>query len=85
MDGDTSHPKNHNHNEYSNKGSAAFIEMAVCKACEQPLVLELDPEDFDEATSSAVGGQPSSVPDDLELPCLCHFHWYVTHSHSLVH
>ncbi|KAI9736818.1 MAG: hypothetical protein M1818_005869 [Claussenomyces sp. TS43310] len=49
--------------------------MAVCKACSQPLVLELDPDDFNEATASAAGGSSSIVPDDLELPCGCHFHW----------
>jgi hypothetical protein len=51
--------------------------MATCKSCGQALVLELDPDDFDEATSSVVGGSPTVVPDDLELPCSCHFHWYV--------
>jgi hypothetical protein len=51
--------------------------MASCKSCGQALVLELDPDDFDEATSSVVGGSPTVVPDDLELPCSCHFHWYV--------
>lgn len=58
--------------------------MSGCKACQQPLVLELDPEDFDEASSSAVGGAPTTVPDDLELPCGCHFHWYVRFYMSIV-
>lgn len=58
--------------------------MSGCKACQQPLVLELDPEDFDEAASSAVGGAPTTVPDDLELPCGCHFHWYVRFYMSIV-
>ncbi|KAG9242355.1 hypothetical protein BJ878DRAFT_516004 [Calycina marina] len=49
--------------------------MSTCKTCSQELIIELDPEDFDEATSSAAGGQPSSVPDDLFLTCGCHFHW----------
>ncbi|KAK2625276.1 hypothetical protein QTJ16_005645 [Diplocarpon rosae] len=48
--------------------------MAKCKSCEQPLVVELDPGSFDEATSSTVG-QASSAPDDLLLVCGCHFHW----------
>ncbi|CAL3971359.1 hypothetical protein PZA11_007865 [Diplocarpon coronariae] len=48
--------------------------MAKCKSCEQPLVVELDPESFDEANSPAVG-QGSSAPDDLLLVCGCHFHW----------
>jgi hypothetical protein len=51
--------------------------MAACKSCRQALVLELNPDDFDEATSSVVGGSIAVVPDDLELPCNCHFHWYV--------
>ncbi|KAJ5041047.1 uncharacterized protein L3040_005604 [Drepanopeziza brunnea f. sp. 'multigermtubi'] len=48
--------------------------MFKCKVCEQPLVIELDAESFDEATSSSVG-QASSAPDDLLLMCGCHFHW----------
>jgi hypothetical protein len=32
---------------------------------------------FNEATSSAAGGNPTTVPDDLSLSCGCHFHWYV--------
>ncbi len=52
-----------------------FTLMATCKSCGQALVLELDPDDYDEATSSIVGGSPTVVPDDLELPCNCHFHW----------
>ncbi|KAH7419876.1 hypothetical protein BKA64DRAFT_634534 [Cadophora sp. MPI-SDFR-AT-0126] len=48
--------------------------MSKCRSCEQPLVIELDPESFDEETSSSVG-QASSAPDDLLLRCGCHFHW----------
>lgn len=51
--------------------------MSGCRLCDQPLVVELDPEDFDEATASSAGGVPATVPDDLALPCSCHFHWYV--------
>ncbi|KAK3350190.1 hypothetical protein B0T25DRAFT_261852 [Lasiosphaeria hispida] len=40
---------------------------ATCKACDDPLVLTLDPEDS--------GDEGQTVPDDLELPCGCHFHW----------
>jgi len=39
--------------------------MLVCKACEQPLTLQLE-EDT---------GEEQQVPDDLTLPCNCHFHW----------
>ncbi|RDW57989.1 hypothetical protein BP6252_13400 [Coleophoma cylindrospora] len=49
--------------------------MATCKICAQDLFLELDPEDFDEATSSSAGGSSTKVPDDLQTRCGCHFHW----------
>ncbi|KAM0542027.1 hypothetical protein ACHAPJ_013002 [Fusarium lateritium] len=52
--------------------------MSLCKVCEEALVLPIDPEDDvdDEAgASSAAGPSTASVPDDLELPCGCHFHW----------
>lgn len=41
--------------------------MSVCKACEDPLVFRPDPEEDDE--------EVGEVPDDLQLPCGCHFHW----------
>ncbi|KAL2262894.1 hypothetical protein VTK26DRAFT_9099 [Humicola hyalothermophila] len=42
----------------------------TCRSCSNPLILNLDPEDSgDEAQ------EPSTVPDDLHLPCGCHFHW----------
>ncbi|WZH43452.1 RING-type domain-containing protein [Fusarium acuminatum] len=55
--------------------------MSLCKACEEPLVLSLHPEedvDGEPGMSSSTGpstASDSSVPDDLELPCGCHFHW----------
>jgi len=48
--------------------------MATCRICSQNLTVELDPESFDEATSSSVG-QASTAPDNLLLACGCHFHW----------
>ncbi|CAG8974216.1 hypothetical protein HYALB_00007379, partial [Hymenoscyphus albidus] len=43
----------------------------TCKLCSQELVIELFPEDFDEATSSSVGdAQAQSAPDDLMLAVL---------------
>ncbi|TQN72012.1 hypothetical protein CSHISOI_03525 [Colletotrichum shisoi] len=45
---------------------------AVCKACEDPLVIVLEPESDDEGYTAE---DPQNVPDDLELPCGCHFHW----------
>lgn len=44
--------------------------MSLCKACEEPLVLSLDPEE-----DADVAGT-ETVPDDLGLSCGCHFHWY---------
>ncbi|KAL1852405.1 hypothetical protein VTK73DRAFT_9227 [Phialemonium thermophilum] len=41
--------------------------MSACRACSDPLVLQLDPEESD--------GDTATVPDDLLLPCGCHFHW----------
>lgn len=41
-----------------------------CKECETPLVLEIAPDDVDEGENDT-----KTVPDDLELPCGCHFHW----------
>ncbi|WYZ42040.1 hypothetical protein EsH8_V_000935 [Colletotrichum jinshuiense] len=45
---------------------------AVCKACEDPLVISIEPDSEDEGQA---GDEPQNVPDDLELPCGCHFHW----------
>ncbi|KAH8671152.1 hypothetical protein BX600DRAFT_434275 [Xylariales sp. PMI_506] len=42
--------------------------MASCKVCDEPLLLQLDDDVFE-------GGEPQSIPDDLELACGCHFHW----------
>ncbi|KAI3326102.1 hypothetical protein HD806DRAFT_434320 [Xylariaceae sp. AK1471] len=41
---------------------------SICKACEDPLVVEVEDENDDNAG-------PQTVPDDLELACGCHFHW----------
>ncbi|EXF75942.1 hypothetical protein CFIO01_00427 [Colletotrichum fioriniae PJ7] len=46
---------------------------AVCKACEDPLIITIDPDSEDE--DNQTGDEPQNVPDDLELPCGCHFHW----------
>ncbi|CRK37038.1 hypothetical protein BN1708_007293 [Verticillium longisporum] len=39
-----------------------------CKECSDPLVLELGPDSDGEE-------EATTVPDDLELRCGCHFHW----------
>ncbi|KAK8138810.1 hypothetical protein PG984_002190 [Apiospora sp. TS-2023a] len=41
--------------------------MSTCKACEEPLILEVEDEQNE--------GQTQQVPDDLQLGCGCHFHW----------
>ncbi|OTA96495.1 hypothetical protein M434DRAFT_392930 [Hypoxylon sp. CO27-5] len=41
--------------------------MAICRACEQPLTLEVDDDNGSD--------EPQYVPDDLEVSCGCHFHW----------
>ena len=39
----------------------------ACKACEEPLFIRVDED----------GDNNETVPDDLELVCGCHFHWFV--------
>jgi ferredoxin len=46
----------------------------LCATCQEPLVLEVEPDsDFEESKAPA---QVESVPDDVELSCGCHYHWY---------
>lgn len=49
----------------------------TCKSCHDPLILTLDPEEEDDDVGAASGSstQGQTVPDDLHLPCGCHFHW----------
>ncbi|KAM5352154.1 hypothetical protein ACJ41O_004877 [Fusarium nematophilum] len=53
--------------------------MSLCKTCQEELVLRMEPEDDVDDEAGAPSAGPSSVsttvPDDLELPCGCHFHW----------
>ena len=57
--------------------------MSVCKACDQPLVIELEHDEDEQqqaggsSSAAASNTQPDTVPDDVELSCGCHFHWYV--------
>ncbi|KAK7416777.1 hypothetical protein QQX98_004969 [Neonectria punicea] len=48
--------------------------MSLCRVCEEPLVLPLDPEDANEVGADHAAGS-ETVPDDLGLRCGCHFHW----------
>lgn len=38
-------------------------------------MLDVEP-DIDDEDADSVEPQSQAVPDDLELPCGCHFHWY---------
>ncbi|KAI9167309.1 putative phospholipase C20G8.02 [Paramyrothecium foliicola] len=46
--------------------------MSHCKACDEPLVLRVGEDDED--VNDIEAGE-ETVPDDLQLPCGCHFHW----------
>ncbi|KAK3492456.1 uncharacterized protein B0T23DRAFT_142573 [Neurospora hispaniola] len=66
-------------------------KMSLCKACSEPLYLEVDPDydldqdsnasddgmdqDHDNGGPSSSSSHPQQVPDDLLLPCNCHYHW----------
>ncbi|KAI5923082.1 hypothetical protein F4810DRAFT_710843 [Camillea tinctor] len=49
----------------------------TCKACRDPLVLEVEDEE------GADDGGTQFIPDDLELSCGCHFHWQCLLDQSL--
>lgn len=42
--------------------------------------MEIEPDDEDEdvsmTASSSAAVEIQTVPDDVELPCGCHFHWF---------
>lgn len=46
--------------------------MATCKVCDEPLLVPVDDDEEIEGPSSST---PQTVPDDLQLPCGCHYHW----------
>ena len=45
--------------------------MSSCTACNDPLQITIDASTDDPHQQQ----HPSTIPDDLELPCTCHFHW----------
>ncbi|KAL2264982.1 hypothetical protein VTJ83DRAFT_7492 [Remersonia thermophila] len=47
----------------------------TCRACGNPLVLTLDPDDSSSEAECHSVHETTTVPDDLHLPCDCHFHW----------
>lgn len=52
--------------------------MTTCAKCSQPLVVEIGPDDDSdvEMGASSPGDKlTETFPDDVHLPCGCHFHW----------
>ncbi|KAJ4346622.1 uncharacterized protein N0V89_010553 [Didymosphaeria variabile] len=56
--------------------------MSICVACQKPLEVELEPEEYEEdvqmggsSSGKAPAAAPETVPDDVQLNCGCHFHW----------
>jgi hypothetical protein len=51
--------------------------MSACAKCNNPLVVEIGPdEDPDiEMSASQPGDTTETFPDDVHLSCGCHFHW----------
>jgi hypothetical protein len=66
--------------------------MASCAACKEPLIVAVEPHSGDDDDDS--GEEPmtaandttvitETVPDDVELPCGCHFHWFAIQSFEM--
>lgn len=55
--------------------------MTACATCELPLVLEIESDGDDKMDSTSRGGASTTVahtvPDDVQMSCGCHFHWYL--------
>lgn len=55
--------------------------MATCKVCDEPLLVPVDDSEDEgpsagaSSSSAAAAAAPQTVPDDLQLPCGCHYHW----------
>lgn len=56
--------------------------MSTCVICDKPLEVEVERDEDEEyeggASSSGKGpaAAPETYPDDVQLTCGCHFHWY---------
>ncbi|KAJ9129653.1 hypothetical protein NKR19_g10255 [Coniochaeta hoffmannii] len=51
-----------------------------CASCHDPLVMSVEPDSDSESgqqpgPSSSAQASSETVPDDLHLPCGCHYHW----------
>ena len=53
----------------------------LCSNCYEPLLIEVEPDSDVEETKAPA--QVQSVPDDVELSCGCHYHWYVLYAARL--
>lgn len=60
--------------------------MALCVKCQKPLTMDISPsssssedeEDVDMTAAAPSSSHPTptqTIPDDVHLPCACHFHW----------
>lgn len=47
----------------------------ICVTCYEPLLLEIESDSETDEESSSQSLAPTAVPDDVEFPCSCHFHW----------
>jgi ferredoxin len=47
----------------------------TCASCQESLFIEVEPDS--EVEDSKATAHVESVPDDVELSCGCHYHWYV--------
>ncbi|KAL2115462.1 hypothetical protein VTJ04DRAFT_9717 [Mycothermus thermophilus] len=50
------------------------MTTSTCQSCHDPLFFTPDP-DSDAGSNPDAAADESPVPDDLHLPCGCHFHW----------
>jgi len=63
--------------------------MSGCVVCRKPLEVEIEADSDDEheqqqagySSSKAPAAAPETVPDDVQLTCGCHFHWYFIPTH----
>jgi hypothetical protein len=61
-----------------------MTNMSNCVICDKPLEVEVERDEDEEyeggASSSGKGpaAAPETYPDDVQLTCGCHFHWYIT-------
>ena len=49
----------------------------ACSGCNEALFIEVDLDS--DVEDSKAPAKPETIPDDVELSCGCHYHWYVLH------